>query len=479
MKLPNGNPPPPQTIEGLTKTARPASPGQPTGVDPSQSARVQLEQLNLANRQTTLARVAEVIKETSANAGRLLLDIRGQNLSVNAAIGETSLETGDWVKVMRAGNELRLLGKLAPAAESTVARALAQRLPWQQSLDAGLARVLSSAANGLIADPGAKAQAPVAPLDRAAQPLPTAVRQAIEQLTSLLPDRKTLTDLVSAGLTAKGAPTQPSGSGGTTTPQAGALAKPEAANQIKQWIEQSGLFAESRVARAPDSPPSDLKLALGRLIQQLLAQQGQNEQGFNKLTPIPNPNLAQSPLQFPGILNTPPPQVSSEPTTVGQMLRLLAGVLNRITVNQLHSQVLSTRTTADAPTPNTTLLLDLPWLNQDNEPRTVQLRIEEQAQDQEAAKKTRARMTEWKLSLAMNLDDAGPLHFDVALGQGQVSAQVWAEKQNTLKQAQEELPELRRSLTDLGLEVVDLECRRGIPRGATTQLEHRLVDTKA
>jgi hypothetical protein len=122
--------------------------------------------------------------------------------------------------------------------------------------------------------------------------------------------------------------------------------------------------------------------------------------------------------------------------------------------------------------------MDLPWLNQNNEPRVMQLRLEERPGDSDGPRQAQSRNTEWRLSLAMNLEEAGPLHFDVALGSGRVSAQVWAEKQATLKQAQEQLPLLHKSLVDLGLEVTGLECRRGIPRGATTQLEHRLVDTR-
>jgi hypothetical protein len=269
----------------------------------------------------------------------------------------------------------------------------------------------------------------------------------------------------------------PAATASGTSPLTGASESP-AANQIRQWVERSGLFAESRTARATGSPPPDLKLALGRIIQQLLAQQGQNADGFNRLTPIPSTDLTQAPLQFPGAITAQAPQLSAEPVSVGQMLRLLAGVLNRITVNQLHSQILSARTTAEAPAPNNTLVMDLPWLNQNNEPRVMQLRVEEQISDDSPDRKTRAVNTEWKLSLAMNLDEAGPMHFDVSLGYGRVSAQVWAEKQSTLQQARDHLPTLRSSLTDLGLQVTDLECRRGIPRGATTHLEHRLVDTR-
>jgi hypothetical protein len=79
----------------------------------------------------------------------------------------------------------------------------------------------------------------------------------------------------------------------------------------------------------------------------------------------------------------------------------------------------------------------------------------------------------------MDLDEAGPLHFDVALRQQAVSARVWAEKQTTLRQVNQELPALRQSLTDLGLEVTDLDCRRGTPQSSVTRLEHRLVDTRA
>lgn len=469
MKVPNGNPPAPPNRDGPPKATPPAAGS--SAVNPAISARAQLVGLNLANRETVLARVAEITNQQSLGASRLSLDVRGQSIAVNASIGETTLETGDWVRIMRAGNELQLMGKLAPAAESTIAGALAQRLPWQQSVDAGLMRALAALSGGLKADASTGAGNP---LPGATRPLPPGVRQALEQLVALLPGRHALTAPASSA--AGGQPLSPPGA--LTTP-AGAPQSP-AADQIRQWITQSGLFAESRTARAMDAPPADLKLALGRVIHQLLEHQGQALNGFNRLTPIPSPDLVQAPLQFPGAVATGhTPQFAAEPTSVGQMLRLLAGVLNRITVNQLHSQVLSTRTTVDAPAANNTLLIDLPWLNQNGEPRLMQLRVEEQTAQHDADQKNQSKKPEWKLSLAMNLDQAGPMHFEVSLGFGQVSARVWAEKQSTLHQARDLLPELRRSLVDIGLEVIDLECRRGIPQGATTHLEHRLVDTRA
>ncbi len=472
MKLPNGTPPAPPNPDGSLKASRPSAPGQPADAGVASSAKAQLAQLNLANRETTLARVAEIINQQSSGASRLLLDVRGQTLTVNATIGETSLQAGDWVKIMRAGNELQLMGKLAPAAEATIARALAQRLPWQQSVDSGMARVLTTLTTGLRPESAASGQPPAAPLSGATQPLPVGVRQAIEQLAALLPNRQALT-APQASEQAQTPPGNPSAM----------LAKPQgsvAANQIRQWIEQSGLFAESRTARAADSPPADLKLALGRIIHQLLELQGQNADGFNRLTPIPSPNLVQAPLQFPATATPQAPQASSEPTSVGQMLRLLAGVLNRITVNQLHSQLLTASGGGEANAPASTLLLDLPWLTPQNEPRLAQLRIEQYLEDRNAERNSPTRATtEWRLALAMDLDEAGPLHFDIALRQQTVSARVWAEKQTTLRRVNQELPALRQSLADLGLEVTDLECHRGMPQNSITRLEHRLVDTRA
>lgn len=466
MKLPSSQQPP--TPQGQ-KPVLPTKPGETStqGREPvampaetttqgresvALSARQQLEQLQLANRETTLARVAEIIGRQGTANSDILLDIRGKSLLVQAVIGRTELETGDWVKVMRAGNELQLMGKLAPAQEAGIARALAQRIPWQQNLQGGFAKLLTSLTLGVKPDalPGQL------PSGRAVQPLPEAARQAVQQVFARLPASSAM---------------QP-GTGG----------QDQTLQQVKQWISESGLFAESRLTQTPSAALPDLKLAIGRVITTLLAQQGDGPEGFNRLTPLASPELIRAPLQFPqAVASTPPASADREPTTVGQMLRLLAGMLNRITVNQLHSQVLTARAGGgEAPAPLSTLLLELPWVTPQNEPRIAQLRIE-QHQDEQGGQHSerKAPASEWRLALAMDLDEAGPLHFDISLRHESVSARVWAEKQTTLRQVHQELPLLRRSLTDLGLEVTDLECRRGSPEHLATRLEHRLVDTRA
>ncbi|QSP94375.1 flagellar hook-length control protein FliK [Marinobacter salinisoli] len=463
MKVPSGQHP--NTPSGQTTGAQPATP-PPAAAKPTEtvSARQMLDALQLANREATLAKVAKVLNREGSSATQLLLDVKGKPLLVEAAIGKTPVEAGEWVKVMRAGNELQLIGKLATSElfksqEAEVARALVQRLPWQHSLDTGLARLLGSLTQGLKPDP-VPGQPPSAGLPT---PLPEPARQALSELIARLPNSASL----------------PPGQGN----------EPRTPQSIRQWISESGLFTEARLSqssRTEQAALPDLKLAIGRVITALLAQPAKTPEAlsqFNRLTPATSQDLIQAPLQFPiagSAYSSAGNAGTSEPVTAGQMLRLLAGMLNRITVNQLHSQTLSARAGGDAGSPASVLLLDLPWLTPQNEPRIAQLRLEHYSkQERHNAKETKAAAGEWRLSLAIDLDEAGPLHFDVALREQSVSATVWANQQDTLKQVNEQLPLLRKSLSGLGLEVTDLDCRQGRPQASTTRLEHRLVDTRA
>lgn len=447
----------PAPVEGVKNLRPPATrtDSASAGLSPAQ----QLDLLQLQNREPVLARVAQVLNNAQGQVSEAVLDIRGRSLLIQPSVGETPLTQGDWVKVMRAGNELRLLGTLAGAPEARIAQALAQRLPWQQRLDTGLAQLANVLASATASAPASSGGRP---------PLPAPVVEAIRQLLNQLPSDTNLT------LTPRPASPAPPGS-----PAPGS--QPDAlAARIKAWISDSGNFAESRVARGPEAPLTDLKLALGRIVASLLAQQAGSEASqFNRYTPLVSHELVQAPLQFPNPLPSPPAATGREPMETGQMLRLLAGMLNRISVNQLHSQALTNRITAEGPAP-ATWLVELPWVNPQGEPRLAQLRLEHERPDQgESGPRKTHRVAEWRFSLALDLDESGSVFFEVSLRDVQVSARVWAEQQDTLKRVKEELTGLRSRLSDLGLDVVDLECRRGTPQGSATRLEQRLVDTRA
>lgn len=447
MKLPHGNPTPgqPPNRPGTTPEASPTRPARP------------LQQLQLENRQAVVARVAELMTERSQP--QAVLEVRGQRITVELPANGPELRVGDLIRLMRDGQSLTLLDKLPATAEARLAHALLRHLPGQQSLDSGLTRLFAALTSGLKSTPGAG-------LPGASLPLPPPVREALLTLARLLP-------AVPAG---GGVPSfQSTGSAGSLSGRALDAAA------VKQWLTNSGLFAEAGLARsATEAGPTNLKLALGRLALTLLQHQNLGSEQFTRFTPMPSQELITSPLQFPAPAALPvAPAEVREPVSAGQMLRLLAGLLNRITVNQLHSQVLTARA-GDGGAPVNTLITDLPWISQGGDVRTAQLRIDYERHDrQESAGSRKAAVAEWRFSLAMDLDDAGRVFFDVALRQSSVSARVWAEKQATVKRVTAHLAGLRSRLTELGLEVAELECRRGQPPATPTRLEHRLVDTRA
>lgn len=466
MKLPDGNPITPQPAN---RPAPDAGSGRP---DPLQ----QIRSLQLENRQAVVARVAERLSERGVQ--QAVLEIRDQRLTVTLPRDAPELKVGDLIRLMREGQSLTLLDKLPVPAETRLGQALIRHLPWQQHLDSGLNQLLNALTSGLRAAPGT-------PTPGASEALPAPVREALLTIARLLPQASPETGQLSfrpvstnaaSFATGTGIPTPLTGEAGT------GRGTPEAAT-IRQWLANSGVLAEAGLARGTAEPgPADLKLALGRLALTLLQHQNLTTEHFTRFTPTPSQDLVTAPLQFPAP-STPSVATGEarEPASPGQMLRLLAGMLNRISVNQLHSQLLTTRGGTEGGAQSNTLITDLPWIAPGGEVKMAQLRVdhEKRERQQEGTENRRSGVAEWRFSLAMDLDHAGKVFFDVALRQKALSARVWAEQQATAREVNQQLGELRSRLTDLGLEVSELECRRGQPPVTPTRLEHRLLDTRA
>lgn len=462
MKLPNGNP---------ISSQPPSRPAGTASAGPTDPLR-QLQTLQLENRQAVVARVAELLSQRGLE--QAVLEVRGQKLTVNLPGNAPELKAGDLLRIMRDGPALTLLDKLPATAETRLGQALIRHLPWQQHLDSGLSQLLGALSAGFKPSPGSTTS------PGSSLPVPATVREALQAIARLLPQATA----ESTGLHFR--PLQPTGSTQATPSPLTGLAlsgKPGLdAGGVKEWLMNSGVMTESRLARGTlEAGPTDLKLALGRLALTLLQHQNLGSDHFTRFTPLPSHELITSPLQFPAPTTVPLGRADSrEPASPGQMLRLLAGMLNRITVNQLHSQLLTTRSGADGAPQVNTLVTDLPWMAPGGEVKTAQLRIDyDSPQREEKQDNRRAGIAEWRLNLAMDLDEAGKVFFDVALRQQALSARVWAERQATARQVNQELGQLRSRLTDLGLEVSELECRRGQPPTAATRLEHRLLDTRA
>ncbi len=437
---------------------------------PAEPARL-LDQLKLELGGSTVARVMAKLESAGSQRANLLLELNGQPLKVAS---ETPLNPGQWVRVQRAGNQLRLMEVIDPAAPSPgggknappelagLIQALAARLPFQHRLDTGLQQLISL----LRSRPETPAPAPRTGELRQLPAGSTAgtsetVRAAVEKLVQSLPRVQTLARLAE----------QP---------------RPERA--VRNLLIRSGHFTEAQLAERVFSdaaralPPADLKLALFEVVRAASPKQepAQIIDALKILRPAVSQDLVQAPLQFP---LAPASHQQQSPAHLedqggGQLLKLLVGMLNRISVNQLHAQTITQQSAPDA-TPAHTWMVEIPWINQQEQPRTVQLRIERRAGDEAAQRRNRKRIIQWRLNLSLDLDDLGPVHFELALQNRQLDTRVWAEKPATVRVLERESERLRERLSQLDLETVKVECRRGQPNQRRTQLEQRLVDIKA
>ncbi|TVP54688.1 MAG: flagellar hook-length control protein FliK [Halomonadaceae bacterium] len=444
MQITNSSPATPRG-EGATLTGR-EGPSGGAATSPAQL----LDQLSLKDGDSRLARLLLQAGGTSQEGGRALLEISGQRLPVQA---DGRIPAGDLIRVLRAGNELRLMALPEPPARSTLSQALAQKLPFQQDLQSGFNRLL----------------------DTASQSNQPQMRQALAQLLAMLPSQANLQSGSSNAPLQSGQPGQASGG----------------AEAVRQWLSASGVFSEARLATAApgDTLPPDLKQALLNTARQLLgdgrqpASPADTAAQLRALQPSLSPHLLQSgQLQFPA---APPPDMTQVggrvPLSVGETLRLLAGMLNRISVNQLHAQVLSSGgASQEAATPTQTLMMELPWLTAHGEARSAQLRIEQRQQEQEDEENaSKQKQSQWRLALALDLDGLGPLYFDLTLAQGQLDTRIWAERPLALKLLQATTEDLAERLRKLDLTVPAIACHLGKPVMLKTQLSQRLIDERA
>lgn len=436
-----------------------------------------LERIAMKDGESRLARLLTRSGD-SPQGGRALLEISGQRLPVQT---DGRIPAGDLIRVLRAGNELRLMALPEAPQRSALSQALASKLPFQQDLQSGFNRLLQGAS-------------------QSSQPQ---LRQALTQLLAMLPNQASLSQGGARPPAGQTATAQPQSASGTTSPQPGTPQNTgplpgllqnaqggSSVESIRQWLSSSGVFSEARLATAApgETLTPDLKQALLRVARQLLgdgrqpAPAAETARQLRGLTPETSPNLQQGgQLQFPTSTPPPPPQgAAREPLGVGEALRLLAGMLNRISVNQLHSQVLSGGGGQEAAQTGQTVLMELPWLNAHGEARTAQLRLEQHQEEQpEEEAGENSQQTQWRLNLTLDLDGLGPLYFDLRLQQRQLDTRIWAESPLALGLLESTSEALAERLRKLELTVPPIACHLGKPVQLKTRLSQQLIDERA
>lgn len=462
-----------------------------------------LESINIKVGQAIQAKVLEVLNvvstRTSQNGFNVTLDIGGEKLSVKTNI---ALQPGQVIDLsVNAKGEL-ILPRPTTTETTALISALSKVLPYQQPLGKVIAMLLQN-----LPAIGAENNQ---------------VKQLAEQLTALLPKSSSFTSNSSSV-------SQQSGGAANT----GQL--------VKQAMSQSGIFMESKLALASQQrslaststtgqsnslmsnathaltqaiktvtsnppvnststastaatvsltatpmtssapTPADLKSTMSQLIDSLNAIYAAKHSATGQAPRFiaeSDPALLVNPFNFPSALaGTKLSHSSDRDLTVGDLLKRLAGALNRIQFQQLNSLYQAQSASTDTTTIQT-WQMELPFLSSQNQIDSIQLRIDEEKQkgdDNEDAEKA----SKWKLALTFDLEDLGPIFIQVNLTPPTISSTIWAENQTTLKLINQEAHNLRESFSELGLTVEDITCRQGQPNMKKTRLDQQIVDIKA
>ncbi len=475
--------------------------GTPTettsGIKSSPHPAISLTSINIKVDQAVQAKVVEVLNAVTNKATQhnfnVTLDIAGTKLLVKTNI---QLQPGQLIEV-RANSKGELLLPPPTTKEiSPLIQAISRVLPFQQPVGKTVASILQNL-------PMLEAQNPQ-------------LKTLADNLTQLLPKATHFKPVVTI------APDQ-------TTPQPnynniGKSNLYSPGMQIRQALENSGIFMENRLAatsytaaittqaknlsplinsRPVESTPtstatplppgnpgsmtappgtSDLKAVISQMINTLstMSVSGQTAaEPITKVLAASDPTLLINPFNFPTVAGPTKGAGSDQERnlSVGDLLKRLAGALNRIQFNQLNSLYQAQTSSSDTATIQT-WHMEIPFLTAQNDIDPIQVRIDQQTSKNKNSQDPE-NQSSWKLSLAFDLDNLGPLYIQVNLSPPNVSSTIWAEQQQTLKLINREANNFRESLIKLGLTVDDICCRQGQPNTRKARLEQQIVDIKA
>ncbi len=264
------------------------------------------------------------------------------------------------------------------------------------------------------------------------------------------------------------------------------------ARDLKQALQNSGLFLENKLAR----PSGKSGSAMGSTINSTNIDadfkagllQLQNILQHNKALILPD-NLSTSSVGYKQIARTQllelqnqlhhffelPSKVShaqvQKPVKAEINLFLLnnpliiqahiadklEGALARIISSQLHS-----RESSDQAFYN----FEIPFRH-NNQTEVLQLKIREQHKQKEQQKGNKI----WTVNLAFHLQTLGGIRIYITLDKQDISIQIWTEEQHAQQLFQQNFYQLQERLTDAGFNISQLKAYHGIPEQA--QKEHK------
>lgn len=191
--------------------------------------------------------------------------------------------------------------------------------------------------------------------------------------------------------------------------------------------------------------------------------------------------LLNRPFDFPqldkGILKAQAILADQELTT-GQMLKLIAGMLNRIQFNQANS-LLQAQANADSAATQS-WNMELPYLHE-QQIQTLQLRIDQhQGKQQKSSKEKALQERSWTIELSFDFEGIGPLHIKAELTPPKLKTELWVANNEAKDLITKEQELFVKRLREVGLEVEQPTCRIGTPeRKHKAHIKQGLVDIHA
>ncbi|WP_163833166.1 flagellar hook-length control protein FliK [Spartinivicinus ruber] len=254
-------------------------------------------------------------------------------------------------------------------------------------------------------------------------------------------------------------------------------------SQLSQWLQNSGLFFEQKLASLPPGLHQqplkefqDLKGQLLQLVKQLIQQ---TDSQPNLSVTSRQPPWAQLYKAAPSLLSHQFPWLAAltvKPSSQPELIQLLKQAIYRLQSNQLISlQPTLATPTADAPVIQQ-WQLEIPLFVQ-GQWQSIQLELQKQ-RDQEQTSPTEEQETLWQFQLSFDLPPIGPLYARVKLQGNRVSATFWAEQQPTYHAINQHFDELQQALQNRGILVDTLSCQQGSPARQNTFIEQHLIDIK-
>ena len=303
--------------------------------------------------------------------------------------------------------------------------------------------------------------------------------------------------------------------------------KPEQLQQpqaVKQFVRNSGVFLESKLAYAAQSKNTeallqspalqkDIKTQLQQLSQQLTQPSATNKPSdaapsattttalhsrpqapssstgtiSSTINTTGEPELTQAEKALlgtaaAGVSSSNQQNIQASASTIQdnnldillqQLGRQLLASLARTQINQLESLSQRAANNPDAAqAPTNSWVLEIP-IQQGQRVDNLELRID---QEEGQENSDGSKQKQWTVMLAFDLHNLGKMSVQLKIVSQSVEATVWSQLQHTHQQVQARINSLQNSLEKIGVKVERVACYHGMPAKDAPNIHQQLVD---